>query len=294
MLDQEVDITGWHAEWITRTLPAFETYTTIVVNGLSVAILVLALIGFFGIRRNSKELKANPDNRAAIFKKINKRVKKSCRGHWAIANVYMLNVVVIAMVDAYIGISAISKDVNEHPSNWTRGAITEVAMYCLFLLVVFATTWIVVPLLQMLLITYSLARFAKKRGVSTLADYIPEARMWSTHIAQIWSMACFFIVAWWVPDDGTSFWRFVVIQASVGSAVAWLDASFAFNFRANMLAEDDFKVSTGGVKEIVRMFARAAKATHMPEKQSCEVLPRYEDLPQKADGEVTGDLMSKV
>lgn len=278
--DQTLEVTGWHAQWISRTLPAFETYTTIVLTGLSIAVLVLALIGVFSMRRHSKELKANPDNRTAIFKKINKRVLKSCRGHWAVANVYMLNVFIISMVDAYIGASAIRQDVSEHPSHWTSSAMLELASYCLFLIVVFTMSFIVAPLLQMLLITYGL----KKRGVSTLAEYIPEARVWSTHIAQLWAMTCFFIEAWWAPERG-SFWRFVLLQATIGSSVAWLDASFAFNFRADKLADDDFELNTGGLPEIVRMFGKA----HQSEKLSGSVLPRYEDVPQSESIEVTNE-----
>lgn len=283
MLDQEVEVSGWHAAWINRTMPAFQYYTNTVSYTLAFTIVALGLLGFIGIRRCTKELKANPDDRPAIFKKINKRVLHVCRGHWMVANIYMLNVLIIALVDAYIGARAIGKDVSEQPENWTRGAILEIAAYCFYLVAVFSFTFVVVPLAQMFLVTWLLARFARKQGISTLAEYIPEARMYSTYIAQLWTMVCFFVVAWWVPVDN-SFWRYVVLQAAMGSAVAWLDASFAFNFCAEKLAEKDLELSTGGVREIVKLFGKTVRVTHTWEKKG-DVLPRYEVVAQVDDSE---------
>ena len=46
----------------------------------------------------------------------------------------------------------------------------------------------------------------------------------STHIAQVWCMMCFFVVWWWIPAaKDSSLWRYVALQACLGSS--WQSAS---------------------------------------------------------------------
>ena len=124
----------------------------------------------------------------------------------------------------------------------------------------------------MLAVTSFLARL---KGNGDLTDFIPEARFLSTHIAQMWCMMAFFGVSWWSPDDDSnSFWRHVMLQACIGSAAAWLEASFVFNFRSENL--EDVKVAAGGVQQILSMFTRTVKAAHTNEKAA--LLPKYEKV----------------
>jgi len=244
-----LEVSGWHDAWLERTLPAFRLYTHITSYTLSLAVLTLGLLGYFGIRRSLRQLKNcenNADARATIYKKINKRVRKVCRGHFYVANVYLLNVLLIALVDAYIGAVSIHQNVNEHPEAWSSDFVIRLVAFCLYLIVLFSSALFLAPFVQMVAITWVLARFARKRGVDTLADYIPEATFYSTHIAQLWSMVCFFIIAWWAPiHEGSAMTRMLILQACIGSAVAWLDASFVFNFCARKLADKDLNISTG-------------------------------------------------
>ncbi|KAK5131900.1 hypothetical protein LTR08_000488 [Meristemomyces frigidus] len=281
-MDQTVEVVGWQADWISRTLPSLQTYTCTVIQALSLAVALLSLLALLGIRRSKKELDSDPNNRAAIFKHADLRLLKISRGHWGIANLYMLNAFVVAMVDAYIGLSVISKDVSENPQKWDSSAMLGLGAYCLYLMVVFALAFFIVPFLQMLCVTYLLASFARRRGVSTLSKYVPLARLFSSHIAQLWAFISFATVTMWTPAGDQPFYRYILLQAAIGSTVAWLDASFAFNFCADKLADEDLTLSTGGVTEIVRLFGKAAKATHTWEKKGGDMLPRYEEVSQQA------------
>lgn len=279
MLDLDHDVqmpAGWQTQWLSRTLPSLRLYTTITSYLLSFTIIALGVGGFVAIRRSTKNLANDPSNRSAIFRGMNKKLLRVTRGHFAVANIYMLHVFAITMVDAVICFLALRDDVSSGSEAWTAQLIAEVAMYCSYLLAIFAAAFILVPLLQMLFITWMLARVSRRNSRDMLADYVPEARFFSTHIAQIWSMLCFFGVSWWAPAaEDASIWRFVALQACLGSTVAWLDASFALNFRFDRLADKEFKLSTAGVKEILAMFGQTVKAVHGKSDGGAS-LPRYE------------------
>ena len=267
---------GWQTAWLSRTLPSLRLYTTITSYVLSFTIIALGLGGFIAIRRSTKKLTNDPNNRPTIFKAMNKKLLRVTRGHFFVANIYMLHVFVITMVDAVICFFALRNDVETGGQAWTAQLIMEVAIYCSYLLAIFAAAFILVPLLQMLAVTWLLARVSRRNTRNTLADFIPEARFFSTHIAQVWCMMCFFVVSWWAPAaEDSSLWRYVALQACLGSSVAWLDASFALNFRFHRLADKEFRLSTAGVREIVGMFGQTVKAVHGKAGVS-ESLPTYE------------------
>lgn len=177
---------------------------------------------------------------------MNKKVLRVTRGHFYVANVYMLHVLLLAMVDAVICAITLGKDASDDPEGWTKELVLEVALYCVYLLGIFAASFVLVPLIQMLLITWVLAGSSIKNGKNILSDYIPEARFTSTHIAQIWAMLSFFLVAWWPPAGSYTLWRYVALQACVGSAFAWLEASFAFNFRSDVLHDRELNGVANG------------------------------------------------
>lgn len=76
-------------------------------------------------------------------------------------------------------------------------------------------------MLQVLTVTRLLSRFSKRRGSTALSDHFPEARFSSTHIAQLWSLASFMVTAFWAPTEDNTFWRYIILQACIGSAVNW-------------------------------------------------------------------------
>ncbi|KAK3704397.1 hypothetical protein LTR37_013820 [Vermiconidia calcicola] len=257
MLEHDIPIPkGWQSAWLHRTLPALQWYTTIASSASS----------------SSVEARSDwlPTQRFTARYFGHKKTQRIAKGHFFIANIYIVHALVIAVVDAVLCAGALSNDVAAEPELWTRDAILEVALYCGFLLVVFLATFFLVPLLQMLAVTSFLARL---KGTGDLTDFIPEARFLSTHIAQMWCMMAFFGVSWWSPDnDSNSFWRHVMLQACIGSAAAWLEASFVFNFRSENL--EDVRVAAGGVQQILSMFTKTVKAAHTNEKAA--LLPTHE------------------
>ena len=278
MLEHDIAMpAGWQAAWLERTLPSLHCYTTILSYSCSMVIILLGVGGFIAIRHSTKRLAVDTNNRKNVFSMMNKKLLKVTKGHFSVANIYMFHVLVITMVDAVICGITLGKDASSDPETWTKRLLIETVLYCSYLLAIFVATFLLVPLLQMLLVTWALARFSNKHPSNTLADYIPEARFFSTHIAQIWCMMSFFVVSWWAPSSGNSFWRYVILQACLGSALAWLEASFVFNFRADQLQSKDLHASNGGVREILRLFTKTVHTVHV-QSEKTEWLPKYEAI----------------
>jgi hypothetical protein len=277
MLDHDISLPeGWPTAWLERTLPALRLYTTLTSYLLSFTIIALGIGGFVAIRRSTNTLAHGSDNRPAVFSRMNKKLLKVTKGHFVVAMIYMLHVVVLMMVDAVICVFAIRDDVKSGSEAWTPQLMVEIALYASWLFTIFATAFIIVPLIQMLFLTWILARVSKRNNRTNLTDFIPEARFFSTHIAQIWSMLSFFMVSWWAPaTEGSSLWRLVALQACLGSAVGWMDASFALNFRSDHLAEQEIQLSTSGVREIVAVFGETVKAAHGRSRSRIS-LPQYQ------------------
>ncbi|KAK5117661.1 hypothetical protein LTR62_005084 [Meristemomyces frigidus] len=274
-LDKSIDITGWHAAWLTRSLPAFTLYTNLTLNTLLFATCALGLATFFRLRSYNSQLKADPSNRASIFSRLDATVLKGCRANWYIAVLYLVNAFAISCVDAYIGVVALKEDVGADPQGYDREFVTEAVLYCAYLTVVFLTTFFFVPLMQMLVVTSFLAGYMRRKGLTSLARHVLEARVYSTNIALMWTTVLFFVMAWWVPSDDGSLARWIVLQAAMGSSIAWLDASYAFNFCSDRFADKDWTVGDGRVMDIVRMFAETVKAAHTVEKGGEDVLPLH-------------------
>ena len=238
-------------------------------------------MGYFNIRQSTSELAANPSKRTEILIKMNKKVLKVTRGHFYVAITYMVHVLALGMVDAVICAMTLGKDATDNPEAWTSRLIVELTLYCLYLILIFVGSFLLMPLAQILFVTYVLTRVGKKHGSITLADYIPEARFTSTHVAQIWSMGSFFLIAWWAPTENGSIWRYVVLQACFGSALTWLEASFAFNFRADTLHDKELRVTSGGVREVLAMFGKTVKVVHT-KAQTKDTLPKYQNVAHDA------------
>jgi hypothetical protein len=275
MLDREIEAPClWQTEWLHRSLEPLRNYIIVASYALSLIIIALGITGFITIRRSTKKLVNEPSNRASIFQTMNKKVLRITKGHFYVAHLYLLNVIVITLVDAYVCFRALKDDASENPEAWNTTAVLEISVYCLYLLTVFLAAFTLFPLAQMLLVTSFLARFRKNHDLET---FIPEARFFSTHTAQIWSMMSFFVVAWWAPAESHSIRRYIVVQACFGSALAWLEASFAFNFHADKLEQEDLDATSGGVREVLAMFGKTVRSVHRPAEKK-DGLPKYEEV----------------
>ncbi|KAK5174385.1 uncharacterized protein LTR77_001465 [Saxophila tyrrhenica] len=274
-MDREIDMPcgSWQTQWIERTYNPLRSYILLASYALSLTIICLGVVGFFTIRRSTKELINDPAHRTSIFTAMNKKVLRITKGHFFVAHVYLLNVIVITLVDAIVCFLVLKDDAVSDPSVWNTTAVLEVAIYSFYLLALFTAAFTLFPLAQMLVVTRFLARFKRHHD---LDSFVPEARFFSTHVAQIWCMLTFFVVAWWAPAQSNSVRRYVAVQACFGSALAWLEASYAFNFHSDKLEQDDLEAVSGGVREVLAMFRKTVRAVHASEKHG---LPRYHPSP---------------
>ena len=279
MLDHEITMSedDWRTTWLERTLRPLHCYTNGISYALSLTIIALGLAGYISIRRATKQLTANPSHRAEITSKMHKKVLKVTRGEFVVAKIYLLHVLILTLVDAFVCVTALRDDVKSDPDAWTGELVTSISMYCVYLFAIFAIVFFLLPFLQIVLFTKLLVRFSNKQGgTNILSEYTPEVRFLSTHLALAWCMAAFFVTAFWSPASDSSFWRFVVLQGSIGSAIAWLQISFVFNFRFENL--EDVDVAAGGAKDLLRMFRKTARVVRVY-KVAEDALPRYEDVP---------------
>lgn len=235
---------GWPTAWVNRDLPALEWYV------VAVAIILNFTMAFIQLRcakhlyRGRKELAANPSDRAAIFKSMHKRELKTNRGQFKIALAYMANTLIITLIDGFIALFVLVKDVSENAEVWDREMVIAVALYCVYLLVLFVASFILVPLLQMMAVTWALTCFSKKNNLS---DYVPQARSCSTMIAFLWAAASFCVVCGWpvVGKSDRTATRFIVLEAVWGSALAWLEASFLFNYLSHAIGDKELSNGNG-------------------------------------------------
>lgn len=267
----------WQAEWLDRTYTPLRDYILLSSYALSLSIIGLSIANFLTVRRHSAALLTDPSSRAQTFKTMNASSARIHKGHFSIALLYLLNVIAFTAVDAIICIFLLKDDIASNPSLWDTRMILEVTIYCLYLFTIFIAAFTLFPLLQMLLATQLLARSSRHANHPTDLDFfIPQARFFSTHMAQIWCMLAFFVVSWWVPnDDSHPTLRHLVVQACFGSALAWLEASFAFNFHAEVWVREDLERACGQTGETIAVLKR--KFFAVCGKESGEgVLPVYE------------------
>jgi hypothetical protein len=181
----EVPVNDWRAGWVERTLPEFEFYS-ILVNLFLASIIAGLSVGWLRIRGCTNKLKTavSASERAEISKELRQWVRTLSKGHYFVAIAYFANVFLIMGVDAYVNANILSTIVPEYPEIWSQANIIRMALKLVSLAAMFVAALVMVPLVQMLLATWLLSRFAQKRGVTTLSEYIPEATMYSTQIAQ--------------------------------------------------------------------------------------------------------------
>lgn len=244
-LDQDIPApAGWATAWIDRDYEPLTWYTLAVIIVLSFSVAFIQMRASVHVRRAAKELDANPSDRTAIFAKLDKRAFKTSKHTFQIALAYMAHAIALTLVDSGIAVFVLYTDVKEHPDVWDKEMVTAVAFYVTWLLVLFAASFVLVPLLQMLAVTWALTRFSKK---NTLSEYLPQARSISSPIALVWSGACFYITLYWpiAGDSEMTSMRFFVLEASWGSALAWLEAAFLFLYMSHAIGDKELSRGNG-------------------------------------------------
>lgn len=276
-MDRQITGSGWTEQWLDRTLPKLHCETTVVVYAITLASLFVGLRALIRVRRTRKELEANPSDRAAILSDCDKRMAKSTKALFFLSHVYLIHSLALWMMDAGIGVSYIYQDVNANPEEYTAPIWIDLAIQSVGMLAIFLAVFTIFPMLQIMGVAYLVKRnLPKNSGDGTLSAYICEGRIITTHLAQLWMMIGFCIVSWW-PVMENSMLRLVIMEAVFGSGLAWLHASFAFNFRSEALSKVQIQQPVG-VSQHVQLYGKQVAASFTNEKS--ELLPKYEDAAQ--------------
>lgn len=272
MEKRELPMTPWQEAWFDRTLPELQCETLMVVFILASISLFTGIRALIGVRRSRKELEASPSDRAAILSECDKKMHKSTKTIFTIATVYLFHSLALWLADAAIGVTYIYKDVNANPEDYDAFYWLQLAIQCVSMLALFMAVFIIFPMLQLMGVAHMVKKAARKNSDGTLSAYIPEGRTLTTHLAQLWFMLGFFVVAYW-PVFSMSVLRLVVLEAVFGSGLAWLNASFLFNFRSEVLCKFDFS-SPACMSDRVKLYGKNVTAAYT---EKSELLPKYQD-----------------
>lgn len=276
-MDREIAGTGWSEQWLDRKLTELHCETTVVVYAITLTSLFVGLRALIRVRRTRKELEANPSDRAAILSDCDKRMARSTKTLYFLSHIYLIHSLALWMMDAAIGVSYIYQDVNANPEEYTAPVWIDLAIQSVGMLAIFLAVFTIFPMLQIMGVAYLVKRnLPKNSGDGTLSAYISEGRIITTHLAQLWMMIGFCIVSWW-PVMENSMLRLVIMEAVFGSGLAWLHASFAFNFRSEALSKVQIQQPVG-VGQHVQLYGKQVAASFTNEKS--RLLPQYEDATQ--------------
>lgn len=270
-MDHEIDMpTGWMGLWLERLHPELYTYSTITYLVLSMAAVTLGIKSIIHLRRTQSELIADPSSRAAIMSASSTGMTKLNRGQFYIAATYLFLAMAIYCVDTYIGFVALYDDASDNPTVYDRAMILELAIYTVGMLAIFTAIFLLFPLLQVMLAFKLLQR---RNPSATLASSIPNARVLTTQIGQIWSVLAFMLMAYWPTYDNATT-RILVVEAIFGSAIMWLQLSFALNFRVKQLEGLEAQ------QLLVSREAIIGYGTQIFTRREQESLPTYEPVAQ--------------
>ncbi|EMC93439.1 hypothetical protein BAUCODRAFT_240492 [Baudoinia panamericana UAMH 10762] len=197
--NRELEVTGWQAGWLSRDTPAFDMY----VGVFSATILVFTLGSVFLISRRQRQvlgrLESKLGKEAATAQAVRYGMRHGDRRNWIYAVVLLMQVPAIASVDAYIAIVAAKEVVEDGSQVFDVSAIVEIVTYCIYTLAAFTGAFVLAPVLQIAATNWLLSRWARKRGITDLSEYRPQARLYSTQLAMLWSLLCFAVTMVWSP-----------------------------------------------------------------------------------------------
>lgn len=274
-MDREIDMpTGWMSEWLTRTHSGLRTYSTLTYNILSIAAVVLGIRAILRLRQTRRELIADPSSRASIFSASSAKIHSLTKRQFYLATIFLLHALAFYSVDTAISATALWDDASENPMVYDRAMILALAVYTIGMLAIFTAVFLLFPMAQILLCFTLLGKFHRNREntSATLAEYIPEARILSTHVGQIWSMLAFVLMAYW-PMSESPITRVLLVEAVFGSGVLWLQLSYGLNFRVKQFEGIEVRELLASKESITKYGTQMFSAR-------TEVLPVYESVAQ--------------
>lgn len=284
-MDRPVEISGFGAQWLDRKPRWLNWIYIFEIETFVWTICIFSLITTIRYLRAGKAAKAEGREIAPeVERKFRKRVQRMEKAWFGVSLVFMAQVVAMALMDGYFCVVALGNDAAQN--EWSASFTGELVLASLGMAALFLASFTLVPLAQMILTTYLLSRYIKKNDQSS-TELLRKARSISTSISFIFSMICLYLSICWSPMSHTIL-RFVVLEAAWGSALAWLDAAYAFNYCSKQIAKNDFTAGNAGVRELLAIFGETVRAAHTKAEEA-PLLPTHEE----SESVETDDLISK-
>ncbi|EME87171.1 uncharacterized protein MYCFIDRAFT_209440 [Pseudocercospora fijiensis CIRAD86] len=287
MADHDISISGWQEAWLERTHPQLFQYCLTLIYTLSAISLFLSIKSLLLTRKCRRELLQNPSSRAATFAACDKKMRGITRCQFLVSSLFCFHTLAIWLVDAGISVFAVWKDVDANPEAYTPQLWLDLGIASISMLGIFIFVFLVFPMLQLLLFSWAFAKFRPtKKQTScengTLGAHIPELRTLTTHLAQMWMMAGFLLMAFW-PVYFKSPLRLTIAEAIYGSGLAWSHVAMMLNWRSEEIANLEIKPRMS-VKDAVLLYGQHGMA--LPFRKTEEhVLPKFDDEKQALLGD---------
>lgn len=264
-MDRDIALSKWQQAWVDRKeniLYCASVGTVCVLSGIA---LLLALRTITRLRKCLQAMHDDPTSRAALHAECNKKTLESLRKQFLISVMYIAEALAIWIIDAAIGVLAIWNDASEVPDAYDTNVWLDIAIQAVSMLAIFVAVFIMFPMAQLMLFSWAYSRSRRNRSsTSTISALIPEARILSTQLMQLWSMLGFLLVAFWPVFTQTRA-RLLLAEAVFGSAMAWGHVSFMLNWRHEELADvagSNMVLLCG--RKALTMYTREAEEASLP------------------------------
>ncbi|KAF7186849.1 hypothetical protein HII31_11809 [Pseudocercospora fuligena] len=279
MADRDITISGWQEAWLERTHPQLFQYCTTLTYTLAAISIFMSIRSLLLTRRCRREILEEPSSRASIFATCDKKMLSITRCQFLVSSIFCFNTLAIWLVDAGISVFAVWNDVDSNPEAYTAQLWLDLAIATVSMLGLFIFVFMVFPMIQMMIFSWAFAKYHAKNASfdGTLAAYVPELRTLTTHLAQMWMMAGFLLMAFW-PVYFKSPLRLTIAEAIYGSGLAWSHIATMLIWRSEEIANIEIKPRMS-VKDAVLLYGQHGMA--MPFKKTGEhVLPKFDDEKQ--------------
>ncbi|SMQ46275.1 unnamed protein product [Zymoseptoria tritici ST99CH_1A5] len=235
-MDRDLVLPTWAKEWTSRTHVGLYYASTLIFAVLSITAVVLGLQALIHLRACRTDILKDPSSRMALFAACNKRVRSITKSQLFVAAAFATHAFVLYSVDVAICMAAIWNDASENSDRYTSSLAIELAHDAVGIAAATLAACVIFPLAQVFLFGALLARSQRRLNPeATLAAYIPEARIMTTHLGQLWSMMAFCLVAYWPTFERTVL-RLSLAEAAFATAMVWLHLSYRLTFREDLVA----------------------------------------------------------
>jgi len=269
--------------WLNRDSPALNTYGSGLLVFNAITAVVLAAFSLFTKARHDKASRlAAADGRTLSKEQRDahtQRLHRVDKTMYKLAMFDMANLIAITLADGWLCMKGLGNTivVSHETTGWDYRVIMFYAAYIIFYFVVFTAAFTLFPMLQMILASRFLSRFSQRSDRHPLTHYLPMARGFSNAMSLTWTLCCLVVTLYWSPMSDNTIMRYIVLESVWGSALAWLEGAFAFNFRADRLGDKDPSFSDGRIQTLVSLFGETAVSNHSKEEKK-SLLPLTETV----------------